>query len=73
MAREAKRSVTIAGHRTSISLEPDFWDGLREIAAERGQSLNQLVTAIDRERDPATGLSSVLRVFVLRRWRASNS
>ncbi len=58
-----KRSVVLAGHRTSVSLEPAFWDELRRMAAMRGLSLNQLVTEIDAER---TGnLSSALRLYVL--------
>ena len=58
-----KRSVLIAGHSTSVSLEAAFWEALRAIAVERGCSINTLVEAIDRER---TGnLSSALRVFVL--------
>lgn len=58
-----KRSVTIAGHRTSISLETAFWDGLRRAAALRGVSVNALITEIDAEQ-PAN-LSSALRVYVL--------
>lgn len=58
-----KRSVTIAGHRTSVSLEAAFWGLLRGIAAARGQSISELVTEIDRER--SGNLSSALRVFVL--------
>lgn len=59
-----KRSVLVAGHRTSVSLEPEFWDALKQIAARRGQSLNQVIAAIDQER---TGnLSSAIRVFVLK-------
>lgn len=59
-----KRSVDIAGHRTSISLEEPFWDALAAIATRRGVSMNKLVADIDKER---TGnLSSALRVFVLR-------
>jgi predicted DNA-binding ribbon-helix-helix protein len=58
-----KRSVRIAGHPTSVSVEAPFWHALAEIAARRGQSLNALLAAIDRER---TGnLSSAIRVFVL--------
>ena len=57
-----KRSVTIHGHRTSISLEDPFWDSLNEIAAIRGQSLASLITEIDKTRDG--GLSSALRLFV---------
>ena len=62
-----KRSVTIAGHRTSVSLEPEFWSALKEIAATRGQSFNALITEIDASRK--TNLSSALRVFVLRSLR----
>jgi predicted DNA-binding ribbon-helix-helix protein len=58
-----KRSIMIAGHPTSVSLEPPFWEALKRIAAARGQSLSALVEEIDRER---TGnLSSAIRVFVL--------
>lgn len=63
MAGLAKRSVTIAGHRTSVSLERPFWDALRDIAAERGVSLNALVEEVDRGRKG--NLSSALRVLVL--------
>jgi predicted DNA-binding ribbon-helix-helix protein len=58
-----KRSMTIHGHRTSVSLERPFWNILRDIAASRGQSLASLVQNIDRKRDG--GLSSALRLFVL--------
>ena len=58
-----KRSMTIQGHRTSVSLEEPFWIILRAIAAQRGLSLASLVQMIDKERD--IGLSSALRLFVL--------
>ena len=58
-----KRSITIHGHRTSVSLEEPFWIILRAIAAQRGLSLASLVQMIDKERD--IGLSSALRLFVL--------
>jgi predicted DNA-binding ribbon-helix-helix protein len=59
----SKRSVVIAGHATSVSLEEPFWDELRDIAEARRQSLNQLVEDIDAGR---TGnLSSAIRLFVL--------
>jgi len=64
-----KRSVLIAGHRTSLSLEVAFWDELRQIAATRGLSLNKLVEEIDRARaadEKPANLSSAIRVFVLR-------
>jgi predicted DNA-binding ribbon-helix-helix protein len=57
-----KRSVTLAGHRTSLSLEPEFWDALKAAARAEGLSLNVL---IDRER--STNLSSAVRVYLLRR------
>jgi len=58
-----KRSVRVAGHLTSVSLEQAFWDALKTIAQKRGLSLNQLITEIDRGR--AGNLSSAIRVFVL--------
>ena len=71
MSVERKRSVAIAGHRTSVSLEVPFWDALKDIAAARGVSLNALIAEIDRGREgPAAGnLSSALRVFVLKSFR----
>lgn len=63
-ARVVKRSLVIAGHRTSISLEDAFWRRLRRIAAERGLSLNRLAATIDASRGVAN-LSSAIRVFVL--------
>jgi predicted DNA-binding ribbon-helix-helix protein len=59
-----KRSVMIAGHRTSVSLEAPFWEALREIAAARGQSVQALIGAIDEGRG-GQNLSSAIRVFVL--------
>ena len=57
------RSVVVAGHKTSVSLEQPFWDELARLAQTRGQSLNALIGAIDKGRDG--NLSSALRVFVL--------
>ena len=68
-----KRSVMIAGHATSISLEPVFWEALREAAAEEGLPLNALVARIDAGRieSPApTNLASAIRVWLYQR-RAS--
>ena len=59
-----KRSVLIAGHRSSVSLEPEFWDALKVIATDRGLSLNALVSEIDAART-RRNLSSALRVHVL--------
>jgi predicted DNA-binding ribbon-helix-helix protein len=65
----SKRSVTIAGHRTSISLEPPFWDALAEIAVARGMSVAALVAEIDRSRPGDTNLSAALRIFALGWYR----
>jgi predicted DNA-binding ribbon-helix-helix protein len=62
-----KRSVTIAGHATSFSLEDEFWQALQAIAHRRKLSLNALVGSIDAAR--AGNLSSALRVFVLECYR----
>jgi predicted DNA-binding ribbon-helix-helix protein len=59
-----KRSITIRGHRTSISLEDAFWQELRAIAVERQLALAALITAIDEQRQHAN-LSSALRLAVL--------
>lgn len=64
-----KRSVMIAGHRTSVSLEDAFWAALREVAEARGQSIPALIGAIDATRG-AQNLSSAIRVFVLDAVRA---
>ena len=59
-----KHSMVIAGHRTSVSLEPAFWLNLKSLAAQRGQSIAALVGEIDRRRG-ASNLSSAIRVFIL--------
>jgi predicted DNA-binding ribbon-helix-helix protein len=59
-----KRSVYINGHKTSISLEDDFWDSLKEIAHQQNETVYQLIARIDTERKFAN-LSSVIRLFVL--------
>ncbi len=62
-----KRSVEIAGHRTSVSIEAPFWDALKELAERDGLSLNELITKIDDNR--AGNLSSAIRVYVLKAFR----
>lgn len=64
-ARPRKRSITIAGHRTSLSLEQAFWDRLAAFARRDGVSINRLLTEIDEGR--ASNLSSAARVYVLER------
>ena len=66
----AKRSFSLAGHRTSIALEPEFWTALEEAARGQAVSLAALVAALDAARAEDGGpLASTLRVFVLRRAR----
>lgn len=60
-----KRSVTIAGHRTSVSLEPVFWDALVAAADAEGRSVNAIVAEIDEAR--TTNLSSAIRVWLFER------
>jgi predicted DNA-binding ribbon-helix-helix protein len=64
-----KRSVVVAGHKTSVSLEDAFWLGLKEIAAKRLMTLSNLVGTIDRQREHGN-LSSALRLFVLDFYRS---
>ena len=63
-----KRSIIIARHKTSVSIEDEFWAGLREIAKGRGQPISQLIADIDEGRQFAN-LSSAIRLFVLRHYR----
>jgi predicted DNA-binding ribbon-helix-helix protein len=63
-----KRSLVIAGQKTSVSLEDKFWDSLKEIAVERDMTLGALVAAIDADRKH-TNLSSAIRLFVLGVYR----
>jgi predicted DNA-binding ribbon-helix-helix protein len=64
-----KRSIVIAGHRTSVSVEGAFWAALKDIAATRQQTLSDLVGAIDAERRQGN-LSSAIRLFVLDHYQA---
>jgi predicted DNA-binding ribbon-helix-helix protein len=63
-----KRSIVIAGHKTSVSLEDAFWTGLKEIAGARNATLSDLVATIDTERELGN-LSSAIRLFVLGFYR----
>ena len=63
-----KRSIVLAGHKTSVSLEDAFWKGLKEIAGGRNMTLSDLVAAIDTERQHGN-LSSAIRLFVLSSYR----
>ena len=64
-----KRSIVIAGHKTSVSLEDAFWKGLKEIAGTRDMTLSELVALIDSERRHGN-LSSAIRLFVLDHYRS---
>ncbi|MCP8937199.1 ribbon-helix-helix domain-containing protein [Alsobacter sp. SYSU M60028] len=64
-----KRSVRIAGHSTSVSVEAPFWTALRDIAEARGLSVSALIAEIDAER-ATTNLSSAIRLAVLAHYRA---
>jgi predicted DNA-binding ribbon-helix-helix protein len=64
-----KRSIVVAGHKTSVSLEDAFWKGLKEIAGERDITLSDLVASIDGDRHHGN-LSSAIRLFVLDHYRA---
>ena len=64
-----KRSIVIAGHKTSVSLEDAFWKGLKEIATGREMTLSDLVASIDTDRRYGN-LSSAIRLFVLEYYRA---
>lgn len=65
-ARPAKHSLTLKGHRTSVSLEAEFWDAFQRLARTRGISVNELAAEVDAGRSGDVGLASAIRVFVLR-------
>ena len=65
-----KRSIVLDGHKTSVSLENEFWHGLREIAGRENTALSTLVGKIDRERN-SCNLSSAIRVYVFNYFRGS--
>ncbi|WP_272006226.1 ribbon-helix-helix domain-containing protein [Roseovarius sp. ZX-A-9] len=71
--RPAKRSLTLRGHRTSVSLEDEFWQAFRQIAAEKSIPVNALAAKIDAERGADLGLASAIRLYVLRHYRQTSS
>lgn len=77
MSATHKRSITIAGHRTSISLEPSFWDALNDIARAQGKSVNEIVRKIDAARGNAPAdklsLSAAIRVYLIEHFRSESS
>jgi predicted DNA-binding ribbon-helix-helix protein len=66
-----KRSIVIAGHKTSVSLEDAFWSGLKDIAGTRNMTLSELVASIDADRRQGN-LSSAIRLYVLDHFRAQS-
>lgn len=68
-----KRSMTIAGHRTSVALEPEFWKALETHAAERALPLAALVAEIDGARSPDRNLASAIRVALLTHLRKAGA
>ena len=67
-----KRSIVVAGHKTSVSLEDAFWNGLKEIVRERHMTLSELIAEIDAQRQLGN-LSSAIRLFVLECYRTQPS
>ncbi|MFO1107096.1 MAG: ribbon-helix-helix domain-containing protein [Amaricoccus sp.] len=70
MARPVKHSLTLSGHRTSVSLEDEFWQAFRAIAAAENRPLNALAAEIDARRGAETGLASAIRLHVLAWYQA---
>ena len=68
--RPRKRSLTLQGHRTSVSLETPFWEEFQRIAAAQGRSVNALATELDAMRQPPASLASAIRLYVLREVKA---
>ncbi len=64
--RPVKHSLTLKGHRTSVSLEAEFWEEFQKLARARGLSLNELAAEVDAGRDGDIGLASAIRVWILR-------
>ena len=73
MKRHPHRGIIVAGHPTSLRLEAEFWDFLREIAYERQLSLSELINAISQAKSRKVTLASALRVFVAQHYRAAAS
>jgi predicted DNA-binding ribbon-helix-helix protein len=67
--RPVKRSLTLRGHRTSVSLEDAFWKAFRDIAAGKDMPINALAAEVDEARELDVGLASAIRVFVLAHYQ----
>ncbi|KJS44314.1 ribbon-helix-helix domain-containing protein [Roseovarius sp. BRH_c41] len=68
-ARPVKRSLTLRGHRTSVSLEDEFWQAFREISEEKSMALNVLAAEIDEKRGVDAGLATAIRLYILAYYR----
>jgi predicted DNA-binding ribbon-helix-helix protein len=68
--RPEKHSLTLRGHRTSVSMEAEFWQEFRRLALSRSLSLNALAAEIDETRPPEVGLASAIRVHILKSLRS---
>lgn len=64
-----KRSITLSGHRTSVSLEKPFWDALRTLADEQNTTPTNLIASIDNRRQPDDNLSSAIRIHILKTYQ----
>ena len=71
MSRPVKRSLTLKGHRTSVSLEDEFWAAFREIADKKDMPINALAAEIDASRDLDAGLASAIRLYVLKHYKSA--
>lgn len=69
--RPVKRSLTLRGHRTSVSLEHEFWQAFRDIAKSQSKAINELAAEIDASRGLESGLASAIRVYVLQHYQDS--
>ncbi|MDE4174660.1 ribbon-helix-helix domain-containing protein [Phaeobacter sp. PT47_59] len=72
-SRPKKHSLTLRGHRTSVSLEDEFWAAFRAIAADEGRAINELAAEIDESRGTDCGLASAIRLYVLRHLQQRQS
>ena len=71
--RPVKRSLTLHGHRTSVSLEEEFWQAFREMAETQGKPINVLAAEIDENRGLDSGLASAIRVYVLKHLQSDRA
>ncbi|KEO61232.1 ribbon-helix-helix domain-containing protein [Thioclava indica] len=73
MSRPKKRSLTLGGHRTSVTLEDEFWQAFRDIADEKEKGINELAAEIDVDRGVDAGLATAIRLYVLAHYRSRES